>query len=180
MTPITGDRRQHFSLYNKWRASFLSNLLQFGLDLWEQRNNQVHGDTPTSKNFIRRKKALARAKDLHLEGSESVPLNQQRLFSNFDNRLEGRTRAIEMWIELVELSQKRQQEIQNEQANQSTLFEFNFTKQHNIPTKQLRGFRHQRSTRATNEVSTKRLQKRVQQNIRRMFLLPHPNVRKRI
>ena len=29
-----------------WKTSFLPTLLQYGLDLWEQRNKSVHGSTP--------------------------------------------------------------------------------------------------------------------------------------
>ena len=99
-------------------------LLQYGLDLWEARNNHVHGETPENQRFITRRKVIQRARDLYQEREMTVPAPQRRLFRNFENRLDGRTRAIECWIEMVELAQSKRKEELKELAKQPKIHKF--------------------------------------------------------
>lgn len=52
----------------KWQRSFVLVLLQYGLNLWEEQNNHVHGDSPENQRFIKRKKVIQRAKDIYQQG----------------------------------------------------------------------------------------------------------------
>ena len=52
--------------------------------MWSERNSHVHGDTPQNQRFIKRKKVLEKAREKYLEGQDTVSINQQRLFINFE------------------------------------------------------------------------------------------------
>ena len=60
--------------YNKWRSTFLIAILQYSLDLWSERNTHVHGDTPQNQRFLKRKKAIEKAREKFLEGEDTVPI----------------------------------------------------------------------------------------------------------
>ena len=64
----------------KWRKSFITSLIQFGLDLWNVRNQQLHSKTAQESWYIERKNAIAKAKELFMDGIETVPRNRQQLF----------------------------------------------------------------------------------------------------
>ena len=125
----TSDSNIIQTQYNKWRSSFLSVLLQYGLDLWEERNNFLHGSTPKQQNFIRRQKALTPAKALFQEGDDTVPVHQQKLFSNFSQRLDGSTRSIEHWIDILEVARKKREIELRNLAVQPNLFQYSFSQQ---------------------------------------------------
>ena len=162
--------------YNKWRSSFLITLIQYGLDLMEARNNIIHGEKPTEQQFIRQQKAIKRAKAKFTEGEETVCLPQQRLFYNFDRRLEGSVRSIEAWTEMVDLAQAKRREELKDLAKQPDLFTFQFTQTHTHKTQQIVqqvGGSFQPTLQHSIRHNTK-CQKRVQQNLRQMLLCPNP------
>ena len=167
------DGDHHISRdYNKWRSSFLLALIQFGLDLWDSRNNIVHGETPKEQRFLRRKKALKLAKAKFNEGEETVGHPQRRLFINFDRRLEGSTRSIEAWTEMVEIAQSRRREELKELARQPDLFTFSFTQTHTRNDRQMiqqEDMTLQPTVQHSIRLNEKH-QKRVQQNLRQMLL----------
>ena len=175
----TQDEMSSHKKFIKWRGVFIHTTLQFSLDLWGERNNHFHGPTPKSQNYLRRQRAITRAKAKFDEGPHTVSSTQHRLFHNIDRRLEGRTRAIEFWIELVELAQGQRQAELEELAKQPDLFQFNFTQQ---------TIRNQDTQNTHNNTAIKvrptvrygqKSQKRVQQNLRQLFLRTQPNVTKR-
>ena len=155
----------------RWRSTFILSLLQYGLDLWIERNNHVHGDTPKNRAFIKRRKLIERAQDLYTEGPSSVPQQQNRLFHNFEKRIEGSTRSLEGWIELVELAQKRQLENIKDEEKQPKIHQFfPFSIQPTETTQQ----RHRMST--NDHTHNDKRSKWAQQDLRRLFLRPNPNV----
>ena len=113
-----------------------------------------------------------------MEGQETVSLRQQRLFLNFDKRLEGRTQAIENWIELVEIAQKQRQEELRQLATQPDLFQFSFTQE-----KRTKGQSYPQEDRQTemerNNSTPQTNNNWAQQDLRQLFLRPNPNVRMR-
>ena len=114
------------------------------------------------------------------EGPETVASAQQRLFLNFDRQMEGRTKSIEFWIELVELAQRQRNKELEAIAKQPSLFRFNFT-QNTFPRSQADTvdiLRHDTIQQGLPTHNTKS-QRRVQQNLRQMFLRTQTNVRKR-
>ena len=112
--------------HQRW-INFFKSLINYRLDLWEARNTHLHGTTPQNQRYIRRKKAIQIATDLYNQGKISVPHNQERLFHNFNQRIEGRTQSIQFWIELVRIAQKkRKQEIKEANA-QKHLTEYGFS-----------------------------------------------------
>ena len=76
--------------HQRW-INFFKSLINYRLDLWEARNTHLHGTTPQNQRYIRRKKAIQIATDLYNQGKITVPHNQERLFHNFNQRIEGRT-----------------------------------------------------------------------------------------
>ena len=80
----------------KWRRLFVSSLIQYGLDVWRERNFFVHGKTPKETRFIERNNTICWANQLFSEGEESVPRNRQRLFGRFDKQMTESTRAIKL------------------------------------------------------------------------------------
>ena len=97
------------------------------------------------------------------------------MFLNFDKRLEGRTQAIENWIELVEIAQKQRKEELRQLATQPDLFQFSFTQE-----KRTKVQPHQQEDRwieieETNSISQTN-NNWAQQDLRQLFLRPNPNV----
>ena len=158
----------------KWRKSFITSLIQFGLDLWNARNQQLHGKTSQENRFIMRQNAIARANELFLDGIESVPLNRQRLFGQFDRRITENTKAIKLWILEVERAQEvRKEEMKILLQNQSRITCY-FSSTSSVT--------HRTRHRDMNNVSynTSRRDAWAQQDLRRLFLLTKPNVRFRM
>ena len=77
------------------------------MDTWHARNSHIHGENPHKSCQIERQNTIIRAKQLFLEGKDSVPRNKQRLFGQFDRRITENTRAIKLWIVEVERAQKK-------------------------------------------------------------------------
>ena len=153
-------------------------IIQYSLDLWEERNNHFHGPTPKSQTYLRRQRALSRAQVKFDEGPTTVLTSQHRLFHNFDRRMEGRTRAIEFWIELVEVAQSQRKAELEALATQPDLFQFQFS-QTVTPDGNQQVRRNNISETGAITRAAKRSQNRVQQNLRQMFLRTQPNVKRR-
>ena len=165
-------------MYAKWRSTFLLALLQYGLDLWEQRNSNLHGDTPSNQRVIRRQKAIQRAQVKYLEGADTVLPPQQRLFLHFPRRLEGRTRAIESWIELVEIAQEKQRNYLQRTATQPTLLQYDFVPQERTPQQVETVIQRHMHDQIIENINTTR-NNWAQQDLRRLMLLPNPNVKRK-
>ena len=155
----------------KWRRSFVSSLIQYGLDVWRERNFFVHGKTSKETRFIERNNIIRRANQLYLEGEESVPRNRRRLFGRFDKRMTESTRAIKLWIQEVEKAQEvRQKELRDMMSHQPSITSF---------------LQEQPISRTKNDRYTSHTQKDlpisrdawIQQDLRRLFLHAKPNVR---
>ena len=58
--------------HNKWRQVFILALLQFGLQLWEERNTLFHCSNGKQCKHNRRMRAVDKARDLFIEGEASV------------------------------------------------------------------------------------------------------------
>ena len=169
--------------YLTWRKTFTYALIQYGLELWKERNIILHGVTHKDQGYIRRQKAIATATDLFREGEDTVPLLQRRLFINFDQRMEGRTRAIEQWIHLVQIAQKMRTAELKTLATQPNLLQFHFTQDKHTPDNRQINTHRTHITPLHNSLQQPNVSsnnKRVQQDLRQMFLKTHPNVRKRL
>ena len=115
-----------------------------------------------------------------MEGADTVPLHQQRLFLNFERRLEGRTKAIENWIEMVEIAQNKRREELKRLAQQPDLMKFHFTKTKTQQNRQLIENYDRRMEIVLNTATIDGMRNNwVQQDLRQMFLRPNPNVRMR-
>lgn len=159
------DPRGEIKAFNRWRKHIVAALLRFGLDMWEARNTYLHGDTPTSKNMIRRKKAVERMIEIYAEGETTVPEPQRKLFKKpMTEREKLSTRAIEQWIELVQVARENQEE---DQRTQPTLEDVwgNGQRTEEPPV---------RTAADKNRESLS-----AYQDIRKGALRPNPNVRKR-
>ena len=168
---------QNFSyeaVLTRWKQTFLTSLLQFSLDLWNERNKTIHGSNPAETRHIARTKVIEKAKQLFLQGPESVPLAQRKLYQHFENRLQHRTQAIEHWIQLIQIAQKKRQEELEQLANQKKLQDFSFTKKMMRTQNQTLLERRE----PTNlEANNNKQANWAQQDLRQLFLLPKPNVR---
>ena len=163
--------------YSKWRKSFGLSLIQYGLDLWVERNNKVHGDTPTNQRFMLRINTIKKAQELFSEGEDSVPPGQRRLFCNFERRIERSTKSILGWIDMVTLAQaKRKEDLKTMETQPTVDTYFQILPQ---PPPRRHTQRHiQRLQQNTTRVSDNR-SLWAQQDLRRLFLRPQPNVRYR-
>ena len=122
---------------------------------------------------------MEQAREKYMEGKDSVPHHQQRLFLNFEHRIEGRTQAIANWIELVEIAQERRKEELKQLAQQPNLFQYNFT-QEKVPQRNQVVDDIDRQTETGLHISTEDMRNKwAQQDLRQLFLRPNPNVRKK-
>ena len=167
-----------------WRVSFLMSLIQFGLDLWEARNQNVHGKTTQDQRIIRRQKAIAKVKKLFSQGQDSVPSYQANLFKMHEsNRIRSRTTQMERWIHVVEVAQGVHQANIKKQGKQQKLQALNFTvTQAQTPPQQLAQQveevpNHEDAPR--KETSNTSRSTWVQQDMRVRLLNSNPNVRYR-
>ena len=159
----------------QWRKRFVLSLLQFTSDMWEKRNKHFHGDNPTDQRLKRRQRITEKAKELYKEGEEMVMEPQRGLFHNFEQRIMGSTRSVEQWVNMVELSRKKK--VENDKEFQRTMPEFF---QRVRPEQQRRELHStQGNRRAVGADSGQKGDRRVQQNIRQMFLRVNRNVRLR-
>lgn len=63
-------------LMQKWESYTIPSLIKYGLDLWEIRNKELHGDTQLNQHRIHRSNTITRTKELLRQGSKMVPLGQ--------------------------------------------------------------------------------------------------------
>lgn len=82
-----------------WKTDFLPTLVQFGLDLWEQRNDIVHGKTDAENHQIQRKRILVMIRKKFREGEKSVGPAQKRLFHKPEVlRCQSSLRSLKNWL----------------------------------------------------------------------------------
>lgn len=101
--------------YESWKKNFIPTLINFGLELWNLRNDQSHGKTPQEMAQIRRKKLNNEIIKKYRQGSKSVSPPQRRLFQKpLKLRIYDSNHSKQNWITAVEIAQKarkRQMEI---------------------------------------------------------------------
>ena len=155
----------------KWRRLFVSSLIQYGLDVWRERNCFVHGKTSKETRLIERNNTIRQANQLFLEGEDSVPRNRQRLFGRFDKRMTESTRAIRLWIQEVEKAQEvRRKELREMMSQQSSITSF-------IQVQPISGTKNDRYTPYIQKDLPISRDAWIQQDLRRLFLHAKPNVR---
>ena len=160
----------------------MKSLIQYGLELWQMRNTELHGSNLQQNSYKRRTYAIQVAKELFLQGTESVPIPQHRLFHRFESMLEKPTRTIEYWIDTIRIAQQRQRELNKESQSQSSLLDYRFTA---IPASIMEGQSfpsyppHQRQSLFARSTSPIHRDRWSQQDIRRLLLCTNPNVRYR-
>ena len=150
--------------------------IQYGLDLWGERNNHIHGDTPTNQRYILQQKTIKRATDLYKEGEGTVPRQQQRLFHNFERRIEGSTKSLQGWIDIVLLAQEQHRKDEEELKNQpkiDTFFAKVTSTQEHLHTRP--AAHQQRDSTISNTSHVNKKNNWAQQDLRRLFLRPNPN-----
>ena len=109
-----------------------------------------------------------------------MALRNQRLFHHFDQRIQGRTTAIENWIHMVQIAQTVHQEDLQNTSDQPTLEQFSFTiKDTTNNTSHIssgtRDYLH-----STNiPLPTNSRASWAQQDLRHLMLIPNPNIRKK-
>ena len=87
---------------------------------WRRQHNiSYHSSTEGNKKDM----------DIYTEGPKTVRVLQQRLFLNIEKRLEGRTRNIEKWVDIVQTAQEIKRQKDRESRMQPSLFQFNFRQQ---------------------------------------------------
>ena len=149
----------------KWETHIVSSLIRYGLDLWELRNREIHGQTEQENRHIQRQKVLTITRDLYIQGETSVPIQQRQLFSLHPiRRLKHSTKQLHRWNTLVLLAQTlRQKEIDEDKKLTCQLDRFGFLMQ---PPKVL-------------SIPKIKIQRRIQQDMRRFLLNSNPSVRYR-
>ena len=93
--------------------------------------------------------------------------------------MEGRTQAIEHWIELVEIAQERRKEELLRLAQQPNLLQFNFTQEKTPKETQVAETNDRHRDTEQNTFIQDMKNKWAQQDLRQLFLRPNPNVRKK-
>lgn len=152
---------------DKWKTSFLPTILQYGLDLWDQRNQIVHGSTPEEAQKIKRRNILKEVKQKFIEGRKSVAPPQERLFHKPEVlQCRQRTSSLQQWLYAVNIAQgvrKEQLEKLRQQCRPLRHYGFQFPK----------------VIRENNQLPTAKTSTGYQQTLRELFLVSNPTVRKR-
>ena len=153
-----------------WKTAFLPTLVKFGLDLWEKRNEIVHGKTRTENQLIQRKRILLLVKKKYREGQKSVGPAQKRLFYKPEVlRIRSTLRSLKNWLKSVTIAQEVQaKQLLNLRRSMKSFKTYGFTK---LPPRQ----RPQRQ-RATGDGNIKKPVRRYQISMR-AYLISHPHVR---
>lgn len=80
----------------KWETVIASSLIQYGLDIWELRNKELHGDFEQEQRMKSRERIRDKAKEHFLLGETSVPYQHKKLFHmHASRRLRQSTRQLE-------------------------------------------------------------------------------------
>ena len=167
---------QFVGLMETWKTAFLPSLLQYGLDLWEKRNEHVHGRTPKEAKYILRKKVLQQVHQKYKEGSSTVAPPQARLFQKPEVlRCRQTTRSLQHWLYSIETAQTaRKLQLEKLRSSFRPLKDYGFScptviSTESVNSKQLKSKRH-KSAKSTSGY---------QKKLREYFLLSAPSVRYR-
>ena len=159
--------------YESWKKNFIPTLINFGLELWNLRNDQSHGKTPQEMAQIRRKKLNKEILRKYRQGSKSVSPPQRRLFQKpLKLRIYDSNHSKQNWLTAVEIAQQaRKRQMDLLYKKYPRLSSFNGFTHKVIPSTK------SKITQTPRDKTPPRKTKYIQKTIRELFLNAVPSVR---